>query len=268
VTTPTLAGFDASFAEELALAAGKIQRLYFRPVGIEREIKDDDTPVTRADREINELTVARIREKFGDRVSIQGEEGGHLVDGTEWKVVFDPLDGTFPYGHGIPVSTFSLALLHEGAPVLAVIYDPFGEQLAIAERGRGALLNGRPMKVGAFETIDRRVSIGLVWWKGSRHNVGRLAALLPDRGATVLNLCSISYMGLKVAAGELAATIFPGESAHDSAAIQLLVEEAGGKVTSITGEPQRYDGKVNGHLASNPTLHGRLLDLVREVNQG
>jgi fructose-1,6-bisphosphatase/inositol monophosphatase family enzyme len=266
VTTPTLAGFDAPFAEDLARAAGKIQRLYFRPDGIEREIKEDDTPVTRADREINALTIARIRERFGDRVSIQGEEGGHLVDGVEWKVVFDPLDGTFPYGHGIPVSTFALALLHQGAPVLAVIYDPFGEQLAIAERGKGALLNGRPMHVGRFETIDRRASIGLVWWKGSRHQVGQLAALLPERGATVLNLCSISYMGLKVASGELAGTVFPGESAHDSAAIQLVVEEAGGKVTSITGVPQRYDGKVDGHIASNPTLHPRLLELVREVD--
>lgn len=263
----TLEGFDAAFAEDLARAAGKIQRLYFRSTGIEREIKEDDTPVTRADREINELTIARIRERFGDRVSIQGEEGHHLVEGVPWKVVFDPLDGTFPYGHGIPVSTFALALLHDGAPVFAVIYDPWGDQMAIAARGRGATLNGRPMRVGSFETIDRRASIGLVWWKGSPHRVGELAALLPERGATVLNLCSISYMGLKVAAGELAATIFPGESAHDSAAIQLLVEEAGGKVTSITGEPQRYDGKVKGHVASNRALHGKLLELVREVNR-
>ena len=87
---------------------------------------------------------------------------------------------------------------------------------------------------------------------------------LVDRGGKVFNLVSIAYMDAMVATGEFAATIFPGLSAHDSAAAKIIVEEAGGIFTSLTGELDRYDQPVHGHIAAaNQDIYDQIHSLLR-----
>jgi fructose-1,6-bisphosphatase/inositol monophosphatase family enzyme len=267
---------DLAFLQELAHAAGDVVVREFRFGGVKRTFKDDGsanfTPVTLADKEVNRLVIDRVRQKIIDPglsadFSIEGEEESDLRKGARFRLVCDPIDGTFPFAAGIPVSTFMVALLDRGVPVLAVIYDPFGKQMYCAEKGKGSTLNGARIHVSSRFDFSAETIIGSVWWNTAPFNIGLLMGLLPTlKNASVINLLSIGYMGAKVASGELAATVFPGQYAHDTAAVHLLVEEAGGVVTDLCGDPLRYDGPLKGHLAANKVLHGKLLELVNGMN--
>jgi len=267
---------DLPFVKDLAEAAGVVMLRHFRFSGIARQFKDEGTanatPVTVADLEVNRMVIERIRQHLSDQglsndVSIEGEEESDRRAGARYRVVCDPIDGTFPYAHGIPVSTFMLAVLDNGVPVRAVIFDPFGKQMHLAERGAGATLNGETIRVSPATELTTKSVIGSVWWNTAPFNVGLLMGLMPAlHGASVMNLLSVGYMGAKVATGEFAATVFPGGNAHDNAAIHLLVEEAGGKFTDLFGNVANYDAPLKGHIAANPTLHKKLLKMVASLN--
>ena len=84
------------------------------------------------------------------------------------------------------------------------------------------------------------------------------------RGCILLSPCSITYMASLVATGDCFATIFPGTNPHDTAAVKILIEEAGGKVTDLFGQDQRYDRPIKGHIASNGLIHDELVAIVKE----
>ena len=263
----TLTLFEAPARE-----AGDAIRKTFRFSGVAAEYKDDGTPnrtpVTVADKQVNALVIQKLRAQMpSPELSITGEEQSDQRKGARYEIFVDPIDGTFPYAAGIPVSTFMIALVTENQPQLACIYDPFGDQLFSAQRGRGATLNGKPISVSTHTTFGGPTIIGSVWWNTSPFNVGQLAGLLPTlTNASIINLLSIGYMGAKVASGEFAATLFPGHNAHDTAALHLLVEEAGGVVTDIMGNPLDYSKPLKGHIAANKALHGQLVELVKKFN--
>jgi myo-inositol-1(or 4)-monophosphatase len=248
-------------AIELAHDAGKIiiQNLH---VGVKREWKSDDTPVTAVDKQINQLVIDTIHDKFPEH-SILAEEGSDLTRSSEYIWVCDPIDGTWPFMHGIPVSTFTLALVRHGLPIYGLIYDPFMDRLFVAEKGHGAKLNGRPINTSKVQSI-KDSTIGVVFWKGNMDIFTPLLVKLTDVGAKILDLCSISYMDAMVATGEFSAVVFPGLSPHDSAAAKIIVEGAGGIFTSLTGEIDRYDLPVHGHLAcANNVIYDQIQSLLR-----
>ena len=98
----------------------------------------------------------------------------------------------------------------------------------------------------------------------------QLAALyieLVDRGASVLMLGSIAQMGALVASGELSASLHPARMPYDTAAAKVIVTEAGGRVTSLSGTSQSYDGPIEGAILSNRLLHDKLVEIVRTVSE-
>src|SRR5262249_8391062 len=104
------------------------------------------------------------------------------------------------------------------------------------------------------------------WWKGSHYNLHIVCEKLMDAGVKWISHGSVAYFGGLVASGQVEATIFPGQKGWETAAMQLLVEEAGGKVTDIHGYEMRYgtDGEIEGHIISNGMLHSELVRIVRE----
>lgn len=248
-----------TFAVDLAKQAGTIIRKNFA-LGMKKEWKSDNTPLTATDLAVNRLVVEAVQKTYPEHGILSEEE--HEVRGMgEYVWVCDPIDGTIPFSHGIPVSTFSLALVQNGQPVLGAVYDPFLERLYVAEKGRGATMNGNPIHVSSASSLGNSL-VGLSMWQPD-HNV-----LLATRGelvlrhATAIQLNSIVYEGMLVAAGEMVGIIFPGTKPWDCAAIKIIVEEAGGKVTDLTGNEQRYDRPINGALASNGAAHDELLKII------
>lgn len=132
------------FAKKLAYEAGDIMREYFQTTDM--VWKSDNTPVTQADTEINSRVIERIAAAYPEH-SVIGEEESAVREGARYTWACDPVDGTMPYSHGLPISTFSLALCEDGKPVVGVVYDPFMDRLFWASVGGGAFCNDEAIHV-------------------------------------------------------------------------------------------------------------------------
>jgi myo-inositol-1(or 4)-monophosphatase len=253
-----------SFAIGLAKEAGDIIKKNFT-LGMKKEWKEDNSPLTQTDLDINALAVESIKEKFSEH-SVLAEEGSDFSGSGEYTWVCDPLDGTIPFSHGIPTCVFSLALTRNGESILGVVYDPFMDRMFFAEKGKGAFLNEEKISVSARDSLKN--TLFCVASGKAEVDMLPLVKALRDEGAKIIDFYSITYMGALVASGECGATIFQGvrleeTKPHDTAALKIIVEEAGGKVTDLFGKEQRYDRNIRGHLASNGVLHETLLKLIR-----
>jgi len=279
---------DSHYFRKLALRAGEITRSNFA-LGMAREIKDDDTPLTATDTVINQMVLDAIGQDF-PHIHVVGEEGSLEVPNAEYVVYCDPVDGTIPFCRGIPISAFCISVIKGNTPLSAVIYDPFQERLWEADRNRSTCLwtkklvpasdgyvgpphtghgsyeswESSPVFVSNHDTVNRS-SLCMIWWKGSPYNLHGVCQKLMDEGAGWMNPVSIAYFGGLVASGELDATIFPGQKAWETAAMQLIVEGAGGKATDIHGNPIVYgkNGEIEGHIISNGRFHDQLVEIVR-----
>lgn len=249
------------FAKQLADRAGEIMRLYFLAGGT--EWKSDNTPVTLADTEINSMVVQRVAEAYPDHSVLGEEESANLGQRYTW--VCDPVDGTIPYSHGLPVSSFSLALCDDGRPVVGVVYDPFCDRLFYAAVGQGAYCNDDPIAVNQNDFYGSVISLEDVTTKNSCARLDpTLRQAFYDRDTKVLTLNSTTLPTVMVASGQFTAAIFNFIKPEDGAAAKVIIEEAGGKFTSIYGDDQRYDGSVKGFVASNGKIHDELMQIVRE----
>lgn len=249
-----------SIAKNLAISAGKIIKDNL-VMGREREWKSDHTPVTGIDLQINQLVIDTIHREFPEH-SILAEEESDMTRSKKYVWVCDPIDGTFPFMHGIPVSTFTLALLEDGQPIIGIIYDPMMDRMFTSVIGEGTKLNDNSIHTSNVKSI-KDTSIGVVFWQGNMDIFSSLLPKLVERGGKIIDLCSIAYMDALVASGELSAVIFPGLSAHDSAAAKIIIEGARGIFTSLTGEIDRYDAPVHGHLAcANQAIYTQIHSLL------
>src|SRR3990167_6073867 len=144
------------FAINLAYKAGERMRKDFT-LGMKKEWKKDKTPVTVTDTVINRMVIDAIEKEYPSH-SILGEEENKMKE-SEYVWVCDPIDGTVPFAHGFPIFAFSLALVKNGAPILGVIYDPMLDRLVYAEKGKGAFLNSKPIKVSSFSSFSEKTII-------------------------------------------------------------------------------------------------------------
>jgi myo-inositol-1(or 4)-monophosphatase len=245
-------------AIELAHYAGEVMLSNFNKA-MQRDWKADETPVTVSDRQINNHVLSTIQEKYSSH-SVLGEEESQNNLESEYLWVCDPIDGTFPFSHGIPVSTFSLALVKEGKPLLGILYDPFMDRLYSAIEGKGAFLNNERIYVSS--EIDKRPLIGMDWWAANGSDMLDVVGKLHHNSFTVMTLYSGAYQGALVASGKLSAYIGATDKPYDIAAQKIVIEEAGGKTSSLDGKNERCDKPVNGFVAAHPVLHQKLLEFI------
>ena len=224
-----------NFAKEMCSEAGKIMKKYFyQDSGI--SYKGDRTIVTLADKEINHILIEKVKEKFPNH-SVDGEEEKFGESKYVW--VCDPVDGTAMYARHIPVAVFSLALVIDGVPEVGVVYDPFLDNLYSAVKG----------SIGHFDM-----------WPAAEYNDIPVMNELYKKTYFV-GIGSIIRASVCVASGDFTCCIFPGTKGKncDIAAVKVIVEEAGGKVTDLFGNEQRYDEPINGALISNGVVHDELI---------
>lgn len=248
------------FAQDLARKAGVVMRRHLQ-IGIAAQAKSDGSPVTIADTEIDNLIVETIKSTYPEH-AVLSEEGDISPTPAEYTWVCDPLDGTQPYTFGVPVSMFSLALVKDGVPVLGVMYDPYEDRMYHAVMGKGAYLNGEKI------TVNDQVSLAgnHVALPGSTEELldsgGLLHEAIKRRIKTFTFVCVTAEAAL-VATGQIVANVYGHSSPWDIAAIKIIVEEAGGKVTSLPGDEQRYDQPIKGAIVSNGHVHDELAELVK-----
>jgi myo-inositol-1(or 4)-monophosphatase len=220
--------------------------------------------VTEVDFTVERMFRALIVERFPDHRVLAEELGGNvaLTPGHCW--VFDPIDGTTNYAHGIPIFCASLALEIDGIAEVAAVFDPTRRELFTAQRGGGAFLNDRPLRVStAASLVDAVLVTGFPYdVHGRVDEIVGLFGKFVGRARAVRRLGSAAIDLCYVAAGRMDGFWESDLKPWDVAAGALIVTEAGGRVTSLDGS---LFGSRNGHvLATNGHLHDAMLAVIHE----
>ncbi len=260
----------AAIAEE---AGARLREFFAR--GVETEYKGDVDIVTVADRTVEALIRGRLAEAFPEH-GVYGEEGTRERMEGEFRWYVDPLDGTTNFAHGFPQFCVSLGLEQrpaeiesgaDGSLVAAVIYDPMRDELFTAERGRGAWLNGKAMRVSRTpELAESLVATGFPSRK--RHDNPNIHFYheFTMRSHGVRRAGSAALDLAFVACGRLEAFWEFNLNPWDTAAGALLVEEAGGRMSDFAGG--RFQLNSDEVLASNGLVHEELLGFFDDMFAG
>lgn len=253
------------FAQRIVKKAGKLMLRHFK-IGVESSEKEDKSIVTKTDKEINDLLIKEVSKKFPNH-AVLGEEKSHDT-GSDSVWLCDPVDGTVPFSKGIPVSVVSLAYVENGVPLVGVIYDPFTKRMYQAIKGKGAYLNREPIKV-SDKYLNYKSTIDIEWWPEADYDIDSVCHDLSiDTSVYILHIGSVIQATCMVASGQFEACIFAGTKGKsvDIAAAKVIVEEAGGLVTDIHGNDQKYYKDIDGAIVSNGVVHKILVDKFKLLN--
>lgn len=249
-------------AIEAARAAGNILQ-NFRGRSLEVETKYDQVCnlVTLADK-ASEKAIIEIIHGYHPDHQILGEEGGAVLSRSRYKWIIDPLDGTTNFTHGFPIYSISIAVEYEGNVIAGVVFDPTANELFHAELGSGAFLNETRLHVSTVPNIGQAMLV-----TGFPYNVQenpdwcheRFIAFLMN-GQAIRRLGSAALDCAYVAAGRLDGYWEVALQPWDKAAGQLLVTEAGGRVSNFEGGP--HDNYTPPFLGSNGLIHDQMVDVL------
>jgi len=246
-------------AIEAARQAGQVIADRY-PAGRDVTVKGYRDIVTDTDTAAEAIILDVIRARFPDHTIISEEAGGgEIGSGYTWLV--DPLDGTTNYAHRVPVFAVSIGVLEGGEPLIGVIHDPLRDQTFVAERGAGARFDEAPMHVSLVSRLSHSV-LSVDWGHSDevrRQTLDLLLRVAPRCG-TVRALGSAALALAYVAAGWLDGYFNLALKPWDVAAAMLLIAEAGGRCTTVAGEPYGVDS--SGCLATNGLIHEELLDVM------
>ena len=222
--------------------------------------------VTEADLASEKLIIERIRSHY-PRHAILAEESGASNNNSddsaaEWKWIIDPLDGTTNYAHGYPCFCVSIGVERAGKLELGVVYDPMRNEMFAAERGAGATLNDRPMRVSDVEELSRAmVCTGFPYDVRERPDFARDFSNFTMHAQAVRRDGSAALDLAYVACGRFDGFWEDGLKPWDIAAGVLLIVEAGGSVTDFQGAAlDIYSPRV---LASNGLVHQSMMQVIR-----
>jgi histidinol-phosphatase len=245
---------DLRLALELAEAADEITMKHFRLATLEVRTKADKTPVSEADEAVERMIRDRLaRERPDD--GIVGEEFGSTGSSSR-RWIIDPIDATKNYVRGIPVFATLIALEVDGRVALGVVSAPALGRRWSAERGSGAFCNGMALRVSDIATLsEAHITCGGPLDFESFGKNDQFLALVRSCGRA--RGFGDFWMHMLVAEGAAEIAIEPQVSAWDMAAVQVIVEEAGGRFSDLRGNP-RFDG------GSGLSTNGRVHDMVLE----
>jgi histidinol-phosphatase len=249
-----------ALVDEVLACGEDALRLYRSGAGERALAKPDRSPVTEADRAVEDRLRSFVARRFPDAAFVGEESGDSGSSTSETRFVVDPIDGTRAFMRGIPTWSILVGIEHRAEPVAGIAYMPGDGDLFVAYRGHGAFGNGRPLRLTRVESLDA----ALVCF-GDLHqflNTNDMHML------TRLGTSTFSQRGFhdfdgyrKLLFGQADAMIDPGIKPWDVCAASVLVEEAGGRLTSFQGERTVWGGDA---LASNGLLHDALLAIVRK----
>ncbi|HEU4433716.1 MAG TPA: inositol monophosphatase family protein [Pyrinomonadaceae bacterium] len=257
-----------NFAMQMAQDAGNVlmQRLGSAKV----TNKGDINLVTEADLASEQLIIERIRSHYPQHGILAEESGEAVMVGgqrSEWKWIVDPLDGTTNYAHGYPCFAVSIALEHKGVLEIGVVYDPVRNEMFAAERGKGATLNSRTIRVSDVDELNNAmICTGFPYNVRERPDFARDFANFTMAAQAVRRDGSAAIDLAYVACGRFDGFFEDGLCPWDTAAGLVLIQEARGRVTNFDDEPlDIYTLKV---LASNGLIHDAMRNVLRRGSYG
>ena len=245
-------------ALKAAAAAADVIRGFYRG-DFSVEIKDDRTPVTIADVEAERAIQRILSAEFPD-CDFFGEETGRSAIGSEYVWLVDPIDGTKSFVRQYPFFSTQIALMHRGELILGVSSAPVFGEVASAERGGGAFLDGSLLSVSDISRLrDATVSTGNLKTLAAHESWERFGTIVKDAGR--IRGYGDFYHYHLLASGKIEAVIESDVNVLDIAALTVIVREAGGIVTELNGDPITLASTTI--LAANPALHESLLERLQ-----
>jgi len=248
------------FAIRVAQEAGNVLRSSFgRKIVVSN--KGDIDLVTEVDLAAEKVIKDLIQSHY-PKHGILAEESGATETDSEYRWIVDPLDGTTNYAHGLPIFCVSIALERAGEMIVGVIYDPMRDELFAAEKGSGATLNGRSIRVSAAETLTKSLLVTGFPYDIHTNTVNNIdnftnfirnAQAVRRLGSAAIDLCY-------VACGRFDGFWEMKLNAWDMAAGALIVEEAGGEVTNFAGNT--FDPFKKEICASNGMIHKEMVTIL------
>jgi myo-inositol-1(or 4)-monophosphatase len=225
------------------------------------EFKAKNSLVTEVDKLSEEIIINNIKKSFPSH-DIFAEESGRHSENSDYLWLIDPIDGTTNYAHAYPFFSISIALEVKGEVEIGLVYDPVKDEMFTAEAGKGAYLNGELIKVSKSDSIEHsNVCTGFmheVEWMveaNIKHfgNFIRRARAVRRDGSAALDVCY-------VACGRFDGFWELGLNPWDTAAAVLILKEAGGQVTTFSGD--EYSIYIKEILASNSIIHGKMIEIL------
>ncbi|QQE75467.1 inositol monophosphatase [Brevibacillus composti] len=252
-------------ALDCARSAGELSlKRMKQPYTVEYKTSASDL-VTAVDQEVEKHVIEAILKKYPEH-GILGEERTFAGDPRQFETlwVIDPIDGTTNFVHQQINFAVSIAVYHKGEGLIGVVYDPSRDEMFHAVKGQGAYLNGERLELTKTVTLEEALLCTSVFWNKQAEQMGidlivkRLASKV--RGMRLLGSAALemSY----VAAGRLDGYVSLSLNAWDFGAGRILVEEAGGRVTSMEGKPLPFDQKSS-VMACNPTFYEELQNYIQ-----
>jgi len=257
---------------ETAIVAARLagQRAMEEINYIKTSVKEDTELVTQADARCQQIIIDRIKETYPDHgfIAEENEHGGIFKQsprGVEplWWVI-DPIDGTNNFAHGMLLFTVSIAVMHEGEPIVGVVFEPATDSMFTAVKGGDAKLNDRRI-VASEDGIDKFASIGL----DSHFDEG-----VPEWACQIMQRTRFRNLGTTalhlayVAKGSLIATIVSKPKLWDVAGAAVIAEAAGALVSDWKGDkvfpvdPDGYQGEQLEVMGTNKKVHAEIVELI------
>lgn len=244
----------AAYASGLLIkrSVGKVSKISY---------KGKDNIVTDVDKASEKLIIRMLLDAFPCH-SILSEEDDPIDSGSEYRWVIDPIDGTTNFAHAFPFFCVSIALEKLGDIILGVVYDPMRDEIFTAEKGKGALLNGKKIKVSQIDKLGGSLlATGFSYGVTRKdRNISHFRNLLAKTQA-IRRAGSAALDACYVACGRFEGFWEMNLQPWDTAAASLIVEEAGGVVTKFDGKPySHYDKNI---LATNGRIHKQMVKSLK-----
>tara|TARA_Y100001934_G_scaffold271085_1_gene357056 strand:- start:189 stop:971 length:783 start_codon:yes stop_codon:yes gene_type:complete len=254
---------EVKIAVEAALKAGKILSERANDIG-KISFKEFQDPVTEVDHLAEQAIISTIKKSFPDHDFLAEESGDIQGSNSSSKWIIDPLDGTLNYSHGYPCYCVSIAFEQEGEVKVGVIYNPCLDELFVAEKGQGAILNGKPIRVSTIPTLKKSLLV-----TGFAPRVVKSEKDNLDHFCNFMKACqavrrpgSAAMDLVYTAMGRFEGFWERGLHPWDVAAGLLIILEAGGKASKFDGSSTHiYDQEI---LVSNGLVHRQMVDVLQK----
>jgi histidinol-phosphatase len=242
-------------AIEAANKSLEITKSYFQ-TNLNVEIKKDNSPVTKADRE-SELIIKETISKYSPKHSMFGEEYGMDVNDKEYLWIIDPIDGTKNFIDGIPFWGTLIALMYKGEVILGLSSMPMINEILTAETGKGALLNGKKVSVSNIDSIgSSMLSFGSIGaFQKKDYENGLMNLIKKSRRQRSFGDCYPYHL---LASGKLDIVCEAAIKVVDVAPFSLIIKEAGGLTSDMDGNP--IDMNIDSFIATNGKVHNEVLE--------
>ncbi len=254
-------------AVELAKLGGQLTLKYFQTSGVDVERKGDNSPVTIADKEAEELIRHQLSQRF-PADAILGEEFGSHAGTSDYQWIVDPIDGTKSFISGVPIYSTLIGIVHHRECLGGVIYIPALDEVVFAAKGTGTWHSIRGAAPQRCQVSKRKLADGLFvttqFDSFAKRGAGEGFSKI-EKASYITRTWGDGYGYLLIATGRAEVMVDPIANPWDLAAVQPVVEEAGGRFTSWSGESTVFGGDGVG---SNGLVHNDVLNMLDANSQG